>query len=140
MQEPHEQAFPHRRVRFVKLRILENFGGKYTSLGKIKLIEGSAVESESVLREPLSRSYRNRWKPQMSPGTALNRWIDETGVVVEREPNGTPAEANPLELGRTTRGVIDPLGEEDYFKLALPDSATSVLTLSSSVGRTSVPR
>ena len=55
--------------------------------------------------------------------------MDETGVALETEPNGTPAEANLLELGRRTKGVIDPLGEDDYFRLALPGTAPAVLTL-----------
>jgi Mg-chelatase subunit ChlD len=128
-QEPHEQAFPiGRRARFLRLRILENFGGPYTSLGKIKVIEGAAAEYQSVLREPYASVIPHE-SMGVSPGTALSRLTGEPGVVVEREPNGTPAEAHPLEIGRTTRGAIDPPGDEDYFKLSASDSATSVLTL-----------
>jgi Mg-chelatase subunit ChlD len=122
-QEPGDQAFPiGRRARFVKLRILENFGGGYTSLGEVKLLEGAALDYESILGE----------KPQamvISRGGAPSGSIDETGVALETEPNGTPAEANPLELGRRTKGVIDPMGEEDYFRLAIPGSEPAVLTL-----------
>src|SRR5262249_37896321 len=49
-QEPRDQAFPiGRRARFVRLRILKNFGGNYTSLGEVALLEGSAGDYESVL-------------------------------------------------------------------------------------------
>ena len=122
-QEPRDQAFPiGRRARFVRLRILENFGGRYTSLGEVKLLEGAAPDYESVLRETPEATA-------ISPGPAPSRPIDETGVALETEPNGTPAEANLLELGRRTKGVIDPLGEDDYFRLALPGTDPAVLTL-----------
>ena len=122
-QEPRDQAFPiGRRARFVRLRILENFGGRYTSLGEVKLIEGAAPDYESVLRETPEAMAISR-------GAAPSGSIDETGVALETEPNGTPAEANPLELGRRTKGVIDPLGEEDYFTLAIPGTDPAVLTL-----------
>jgi hypothetical protein len=39
---------------------------------------------------------------------------------MEHEPNGTLAQANPLELGRTTTGGIDPPEEEDYFTITIP--------------------
>ena len=122
-QEPREQAFPiGRRARFVKLRILENFGGGYTSLSEVKLLEGMGPDYESILREMPEAVV-------MSRGAAPSGSIDETGIAPETEPNGTPADANPLELGRRTKGVIDPLGEDDYFRLAIPGSDPTVLTL-----------
>jgi len=53
---------------------------------------------------------------------------EETGVDIEKESNNTPAEANPLNLGRKTKGSIVPLGEQDHFKLTIPGSNRSVLT------------
>jgi hypothetical protein len=106
----------------VRLRILENFGGRYTSVGEVTLLEGAAPDYESVLRETPEATA-------ISPGPTPSRPMDETGVALETEPNGTPAEANPLELGRRTKGVIDPLGENDYFRLALPGTTPEVLTL-----------
>jgi Mg-chelatase subunit ChlD len=119
--DPRDQAFPiGRRARFVKLRILENFGGRHTSLGKVKLIEGSAPGYESILLTDSTMAAR---------GPAETSPVDETGVAVETEPNNTPAQANPLELGRRTKGKIEPLGEQDDFKLPIPGTAPSVLTL-----------
>jgi hypothetical protein len=123
LQEPRDQAFPlGRRARFVRLRILENFGGKYTSLGEVQLIEGAAADYESVLGKMPEGTAVSR-------DTALNGPMNEAEVALENEPNGTPAQANPLELGRMTKGVIDPVGEEDYFTLAIPGTTASVLTL-----------
>jgi Mg-chelatase subunit ChlD len=123
LQDPREQTFPiGRRARFVRLRILENFGGKYTSLGEIQLIEGSAADDASAIGKMRKGTPESR-------DTAPHGPMNEAEVATEHEPNGTPAQANPLELGRTTKGVIDPLGEEDYFRLAIPGTTASVLTL-----------
>jgi hypothetical protein len=85
-QEPRDQAFPiGRRARFVKLRILENFGGEYTSLGEVKLLEDAAQDYESILRETPEAMVISR-------GAAPSESIDETGVALETEPNGTPAD------------------------------------------------
>jgi len=119
--DPRDQSFPiGRRARFVKLRILETFGGRYTTLGKVKLIEGMAPGYESVLLTDATAAMR---------GTAAASAVDETGVAVETEPNNAPVQANPLEFARRTKGKIDPLGEQDYFRLSIPGAAPSVLTL-----------
>jgi hypothetical protein len=122
VREPREQAFPiNQRARFVKLRILENFGGKRTSLGEVKLIEGSAPGYVSILLAPEATTASRAAISVVS--------VDETGIAVETEPNNTPAEANPLALGLRTKGMIDPIGEKDHFKLSIPGAASSVLTL-----------
>src|SRR3990172_2406382 len=119
--DPSDQSFPiGRRARFVKLRILESFGGRYTTLGKVKLIEGAAPGYESILVTDAAAGAR---------GTTTAAPIDETGVAVETEPNNAPAQANPLEFARRTKGTIDPLGEHYYFKLTIPGTAPSVVTL-----------
>ncbi|MFQ5796283.1 MAG: VWA domain-containing protein [Candidatus Bipolaricaulia bacterium] len=122
-QDPSDQAFPiGRRARFVKLRILENFGGAYTSLGEVKLLESSAEDYESILLKSLEATAA-------SHSVAASLPIDETGVALEIEPNGTPVEANPLRFGQRIKGVIDPLGEKDYFRFSVPGNVRSVLTL-----------
>jgi tetratricopeptide (TPR) repeat protein/Mg-chelatase subunit ChlD len=122
-QEPRDQAFAiGRRARFVKLRILETFGGGYSSLGEVKLIEGAAVGYESILRSGPETSTAS------GSSTVAGPTIDETGFAMETEPNNAPTEASRLELGRFSKGVIDPLGEQDYFRLTLPDSEGAVLT------------
>lgn len=121
-QDPGDQAFPiNKRARFVKLRILKNFGGRSTSLGKVKLVEGSAPGYESILLSSDAAAGAS--------STAGAAQVDETGVAVETESNNTAAEANPLELGRRMKGSINPLGEYDHFKLSIPGGSPSVLTL-----------
>jgi hypothetical protein len=53
-QVPGPQSFPIRRkARFVKLKILENFGSPiYTSLGEVQLLEGTEAGYQSVLFGP----------------------------------------------------------------------------------------
>jgi VWFA-related protein len=119
-QDPKDQAFQiRRRARFVKVRILKNYGGRSTSLGEVKIIEGSAPGYESILISPIAAA---------ASAAAGVQPVDETGIAVEKESNNTPADANPLAWGRRTKGTIDPLGEFDYFKLTLPPPAP-VLTL-----------
>ena len=121
-QNPRDQAFPiGRRARFVKLRILKNYGGSATSLGEVRIIEGSEPGYESILTTQVA--------PGGSSTTLGAPPVDETGIAVEQEPNNTPAEANPLALGRRTKGTIDPLGEVDNFRLSIPSAPSSVLTL-----------
>lgn len=121
-QRPQEQAFPiGRRARFVKLRILKNYGGSSTTLGEVRIIEGSEPGYESILLTQLAAAG--------STAAQGLRPVDETGIAVEQEANNTPAEANPLAWGRRTKGTIDPLGEVDNFKLSIPSTPSSVLTL-----------
>jgi len=119
--QPGEQSFPiNRRARFLKLRILKNFGGSYTALNDVKILEGSAPGYQSILQTS---------EAKLVAAAAAVPPVDETGVDAEKESNNTPAEANPLNLGRKTKGAVDPLGEQDHFKLTIPGSNRSVLTL-----------
>ncbi len=120
-QQPGEQSFPiNRRARFLRMRILKNFGGSYTALNDVKILEGSAPGYRSILQTS---------EAKLIAAAAAVAPVDETGVDAEKESNNTPAEANPLTLGRKTKGSVDPLGEQDHFKLTIPGSNRSVLTL-----------
>lgn len=65
----------------------------------------------------------------VSPALRPPAPVDETGVAVETEPNNDLASANPLEMGKRLKGAIDPLNEQDFFKITVPDTGRSVLTL-----------
>jgi Mg-chelatase subunit ChlD len=120
-QTPGEQTLAiGDRARFLKLRVLQNYGGRYTSLGQVKILEGTAPGYESVL-------LTNAAQTAAAMGAAAQ--ADEPGIGLEKEPNNTPAEANPLELGRRTKGTIDPLGESDTYRLTIPGAGPSVLTV-----------
>lgn len=120
-QQPVGQSFPvNRRARFLKLRILKNFGGGRTALNDVKILEGSGPGYQSILQTSEAKV--------IATATAVPP-VDERDLDVEKESNNTAAEANLLRLGRRTKGSIDPLGEQDYFKLTIPGSNRSVLTL-----------
>ncbi len=120
-QQAGEQSFPlNRRARFLKLRILKNFGGHYTALNDVKILEGSAPGYQSILQTS---------EAKLVAAAAALPPVDETGVDAEKESNNTPSEANLLTLGRKIKGSVDPLGEQDHFKLTIPGSNRSVLTL-----------
>jgi Mg-chelatase subunit ChlD len=122
-QKTREQTIPlEKRARFVKLRIIENFGGGYTSLDEVKLIEGETPDYQSILLE---------WPQQTSETrTVMSGFnIEESEFLAETEPNDTPEQSNSLELSRFTKGMISPLGESDYFHIARNASVRSVLML-----------
>ncbi|HXF82145.1 MAG TPA: VWA domain-containing protein [bacterium] len=119
-QEARGHAFPvSRRARFVRVRILKNYGGALASLAELAVIEGTEPGYQSVLlRAPEAAASAG--------GSAAP--ADEPGIALEREANNTTAAANPLELGRRLKGIIDPLGEQDYFRLTVPGLTAQVLT------------
>ena len=120
--EQEEWTFPiNREARFVKLRILENHGGSYTSLGEVKIFEGAKENYQSILLEAQSPIVE-----QSTEEVAVD--ISDNEGQKEVEPNNTPIEANPIEIDDKIWGVINPLAEEDYFSFAVPNNK-SVLTI-----------
>jgi VWFA-related protein len=120
-----------REARYLKVRILDNYGASEASLGELKIIEGSAPNYRSVLL-----------RDDAPPGTtATTAAPEEANIATETEPNNSTAEANPLEFDKRLKGTIDPLGEKDFFKITVPgnEPATVSLELSASpVIRTSL--
>lgn len=123
-QDPGDQVIPvGRQARFLKVRILENFGGKINSnLGELQIIEGVAPGYESVLFRRSSSGL-----PLVEQGRP--RPADEGDAALEREPNDQAAQANRLDLGSSVRGGINPIGEHDFFKTSVPGSGPSMLTV-----------
>jgi Mg-chelatase subunit ChlD len=119
-----EQSFPiQRRARFVKLRILENFGDQgFVSLGEVQLIEGTEPGYESVLSR---RTEPAAVLAKASGPSSTNR----ADVASEHEKNDEVSQANRLDLGAAIQGRIDPVGENDYFKISVPGPDRSVLTV-----------
>jgi VWFA-related protein len=112
-----------RQARFVKLRILENFGSPIsTSLGEVQLIEGAPSGYESVLvRHAVDEPTRSETRPSDT--------VDDASAPLEQEKNDEIAQANRLALGGAFRGVISPIGENDYFKVSVPGPQRSMLTM-----------
>lgn len=119
-RDPRGQAFAiGREARFVKLRVLETFGGAPASLGEVQLLEGArAGYVPALARAPAAEPDAGGAGPGLAPFEGA----------AEAEPNDHPGEATALVPGQRTVGAINPLGEDDYFSLAVEEDH-SVLTL-----------
>lgn len=116
LPEPREQEFKiDRAARFLKIRLTKNGGGQFTSLGEIKVL-GSIPTNQSAFTA--------------SKAGAAGTSIAGAGRL-EKEPNNSATQANPLPLGQAVRGAIDPPGEADFFQFnagAAPNVITFELT------------
>ncbi len=116
---------PPLRARFLELSVLENFGSRFLNIGELRVIEAVRPGYRSVLarvrEEELGRLARGR--RDLAAATLPTADRDE------REPNDRPAEADPLPLGESVAGRIDPVGERDHFRLAVPPEAMQPLLL-----------
>lgn len=73
----------------------------------------SRPKSDAVARQPYGV---RRLRPAFSPPTAL-RLRAARATVTESEPNDSLATADPVTLGDTLTGVVNPAGDVDYFAL-----------------------
>lgn len=109
-----------RPARFAKIRILENHGGDYTALDEIELLEDVRRHSDGD-----AATADTGWA-----GTGTGAPADSLPADArEVEPNDVPGQANVLSLGRVTAGVLEAPGEEDYYRLDVPEREHSVLTM-----------
>src|ERR1051325_652408 len=98
--EPKDQSFAvEQPARFLKIRIIKNGGGPYTSIGKVKILEGAKTLLVNI--------------PAESDSGKGGPVVDEPGITAETEPNNSPSEAIGLLPGQRIKGTIDPLGEQD---------------------------
>ncbi len=107
----------NRDARFVKIRLLDNHGGPVTTLAQLSVMEGKRSDYVSALLRA----------PQATPSSALVN-VATVPDLTEVEPNDTLEQANPMQVGTLTRGRIDPLGEQDVFRL--PENTAEAQTLS----------
>lgn len=111
-------------ARFIKIRILNNFDGPYTSLSELAVIEG-----RSAGYTPLR--YRTGL-PDAVTHEASRRDTDRLlapEAPTESEPNDSLDEANRMTEAAAARGSIDPLGEFDFFALPEMPKDARALTL-----------
>lgn len=111
----------NRRARFLRLRVTEAAEGRRVAIGEVRALEGTAPGYTSILLTTVQELERRA-------ATVPPPVEDPAAAAVEQEVNNTPAQANPLVPGRRTKGTIDPLGEEDFFRLTVPAPADTVLT------------
>jgi len=99
----------HKPARFLKLRILENQGGKYTSLGKVRIIEGKAPGYVSLLARPQRLSL-----------TGFAMAAPDPSLVTSNVQPGDSAENAPLlELGKRIKATFKDYNKKHYYSLNL---------------------
>jgi len=107
--------------------MIKNGGGPYTSVGKIKIVEGPKDWLAKVIpgSVPAGRP-EDRIGSGSSSGLPV---LNEPGMIEEeKEPNICQVRAMTLVPGKRFKGKIDPLGEQDYFRINVPGRFPSVVT------------
>ena len=109
-----------RKARFIKLRILENQGGRFTSLGKVAIIEGHAPGYTSLLSRPV--------RPLASEGAAAPK-PDPALVTSSVRPGLTPGSAPDLKLGKRVMAPFKDYNQRHYYSLDLQGDRPGMLNL-----------
>jgi Mg-chelatase subunit ChlD len=104
-------------ARYVKLKILENHGGPYTSLGEVRIVEGEAPNYRSVLFNGLRKA-----EELVASSLPHPAWP-------EREPNEVPAEATTVPLGESFGGIIEYSSDHDVYSFAVPGDRRMALAV-----------
>jgi Mg-chelatase subunit ChlD len=109
----------NKRARFLKLRILENQGGKYTSLGKVRIIEGKAPGYVSLLARPQVLEME---------GFAIAP-PDPSLVTSKVQPGDSAENAPQLELGKRIKASFKEYSKKHYYALKLEGDRPGMLNL-----------
>jgi Mg-chelatase subunit ChlD len=109
-----------RKARFVELRLLANHGGPYTSLGKVRVVEGEEPGYARLLQRPAA-------PPAGRSFTRLP--LQTVAVDYELQPGMTPEEAPELQLGKRLRSAFTDAGQRHYYRLRLPGDRRGMLDL-----------
>ncbi|MGB5736995.1 MAG: VWA domain-containing protein [Thiohalocapsa sp.] len=125
--EDHLSIPIKRKARYVKLRLLANQGGSYSSLGKVALIEGKAPGYQSLLARAQGESATT---PTPSSADPALRFADhpETAAL-EVFPGYAPEDAIDLELDQPIQAGFSAEQKRHYFKLRLPGQQPGMLNL-----------
>ncbi|MDP6371634.1 MAG: VWA domain-containing protein [Vicinamibacterales bacterium] len=128
-------------ARYVKLHVLDNYGGHRVNLGSVQFIEGDATGTTSVLAMavPPDRAAgtgsaggevdtaatggaeTTAARPDGAPsGKAAELVALAVEANDEVEPNDAPAEAGVLAAGSFVAGTIETPADTDYFDLQPP--------------------
>lgn len=115
---------PPMEARYLMLRILSNQGGRVTGLKAIRMIEAQAPGY-------LSLATRLGQVGGSRPGQEEEEAVSsvEEGARPEKEPNDSPAQADPVALEEKVAGKIDPPQEVDYYRLDLARADRNILNL-----------
>ncbi len=115
-----------KKVRYLKVRVLENYGGGVTSLGEVRIIEGVLPAYQSIVKHflKIDKHQVQNMKVTKSSRPLLRQ------ARSEQEPNN---HFNNKLLALTTqyiRGQISPLTEIDLYRVKITGRTTKAFTLS----------
>lgn len=110
-----------RKAKFVKLRLLANHGGSYTSLGKVRITEGREPGYVKVLQRPSS-------SPPEQSFSRLND-LQSVAVDADMQPGLSREEAPELNLGERIRSHFTEGEQRHYYRLTLTGSSPGMLDL-----------
>jgi hypothetical protein len=110
----------NRRARFIQLRILENHGGKDTSLGKISIFEGKETGYTSILQQSVTPLTTATWGPP-EPDPSL--------VTSSVQPALSPEHSPLLEMGGRIRAAFEKYDQTHYYALQLEGDQPGMLNL-----------
>ncbi|RMD83412.1 MAG: VWA domain-containing protein [Candidatus Dadabacteria bacterium] len=108
------------RARFLELSIVESEHPNYVQIGELRIIEARRPGYRSVVARAREEQLA-RQRALTAPADALAVYAAGSA---ESEPNDRPETADPVELGQSIAGRIEPLGEEDFFRLEAPPAET----------------
>ena len=98
-----------RHARYLKLTILDNYGGPYISLGEVRIFDGTGEGRFSALLQETG-----------NPSDLAATVLPETAWL-ETEPNDTFKKAMATTLGETFGGVIDSSRDLDVYTFSVVD-------------------
>ncbi|HUF03918.1 MAG TPA: VWA domain-containing protein [Aridibacter sp.] len=109
-------------ARFLKIRVLSNYGGNSTALGSGIRIIGNLLESAG---RDCGESDEETLQTTKVSSTSEMKPVDR----MEQEDNDSPSSANPIRTGESIGGRIERSGEADYFSLRLRPEERGIINL-----------
>ncbi len=110
------------QARFLKLRILSNYGGKGTALGGgIKIIGKPDYGAKRQCADGGEETEQFTAVSDSGPMKPTD--------LMEKEANNNTANANPIQTGMSIGGQIERSGEVDYFSLKLEPEERGIVNL-----------
>jgi uncharacterized protein with von Willebrand factor type A (vWA) domain len=121
--EPGPQAIPvGRGARYLRVRVLENHGGKRTTIGEIAVIEAGELGRESVVVGPSDLAW-DTLAAQQTSFAAL------PAGRLEVEPNDSLDTGERLSFGEPVQGSVDPVNDRDTYALTVASGEPQTVTL-----------
>jgi len=108
----HAIDFEPVAARYVRLRLLENYGGESFILGGVDIIENVTADTPSITRRLMNGGIGSAVAPEIEDSAARRDL-----AASEVEPNDTPAAATALDFDQPVVALIDPPADIDLYRV-----------------------